>query len=188
MKKILNVFFLSIVLVLMLEMNVYGFENETYKIDIPSDYQELSSRGTAVFAKTDHTGITIFSIESSGLKKDINTMSQSEINEILNKLFGYKTQVLSKGKEKLGKSKAIKARVKSEDSYMDTYIVVSDKHVLLIAFIAKDELTLDSQEFASIKKSFKMKEKTTNVTLLRGGMVFLAIGGTVVRYIKKRRK
>ena len=187
MKKLMSILMIGVTAVLLLTINVYGYENEIYKIDVPSDYKELGYQGSSVFSKSEDIGITIFSKKSEGLKKDFNTMTDSEVNEIIDTLFGYKTDIISKGKEKLGKSKSIKARVKSSDSYMDVYIVVSDKHILLIGFLAPSEAELDSQEFTSIKKSFKMKEKTTNTTLLRGGLLLLAGGGSVIGYIRKRR-
>ena len=145
---------ICVILLCVFTINVYGYKNEVYKIDVPSDYEELSYDDSVIFSKSENLGITILTYKSEGLKKDFNIMSKSEI---INKLFGYNTDIIDKGKEKLGKSKAIKARVKSSDAYMDIYIVVSDKHILLVNFISDDEVYLDSQEFTDIKKSFKMK-------------------------------
>ena len=106
-------------------------------------------------------------------------MSKSEINDLVSKITGYRTEVITQGKEKIGDSKAINVRVKSRTSgeYMDIYIVVSDKHVLLVDFLAKSEAELDNAEFIKIKRSFKMKEKTTNVTVIRFLEFVIIVGG-----------
>ena len=186
MKKIVG---LLIIVIIMssLTINVYGYENETYKIDVPNEYKEIESNGSCIFSKSKNLGIVILSVEANGLKKDFNTMSRTEMNQTLDRLFGYSTNIINKEKEKIGSSKSIKARLKSSNSYMDVYIVTSDKHIMLIGFIAPTEDELDSQEYDTIKKSFKMKEKTTNVTLLCIVIYALAIGGGVIGYIRKRK-
>ena len=187
MSKLRYIIMIGILLMFLLTICVYGFENEIYKIDIPNTYTSDTYLGSSMFTKDKDTGIIILSVKSEGLKKDFSTMSKTEMNEIIDKLVGYKTDIIDRKKEKLGKSKSIKARLKSKDSgYVDMYIVVSDKHVLLVGFIAPYESDLDSQEFKSIKKSFKMKERTTNATLIRVGGFLLVAGGSFVGYNKKR--
>lgn len=166
MKKLIKISLIIIILMFMLITNVYAFENEIYKIDIPNEYVSMSYSGIDAFSKSSDMGIMIYSYKSEGFKKNISTMTQSEIDEIFSNVIGKNATVLEQTKEKLGKSKAIKARVIYDGSYMDMYIVVSDKHILLISFVAPNEEELDSNEILNIKKSFKMKEKTTNTTLL----------------------
>ena len=196
MRKVQRIFLISIFIVFLLVVNVFAYENEIYKIDVPDSFESVSYNESVVFVKKGATsdsseGIAIFAYPSSGLKKDITTMSNSDVDELLSYIVkdDQETQVMEKKKEKLGKSKALKARVKlnedNETTYMDVYITVSDKHIVLVSFMANSEVTLDNSEYNSIKKSFKMKEKTTNVTFIKAGIVILILG--VVAFKAKKR-
>ena len=124
----------------------------------------------------------LFTIKAEGLKKDISTMSQSEVKELIGKVVSDDVNIIQQKKEKLGKAKALKARVLNDDTYIDMYILVSDKHILLVSFAAPTESELDSEEYLEIKKSFKMKEKTTNATFVKIGIGALACVGGVLKF------
>ena len=185
MKRIIIIIILiTIIMISCSVITVYGFENDIYKIDLPDDYESLSTKSISAFVKNESDGdigICIYSIESIGLKKDFSTMSKYEVKELLGTVMKDDIDVVETNKEKLGKSKAIKARVKDDDSYFDFYIVTSNKHILLIAFSAPTIEELDNEEFAAIKKSFKMKEWSTNATLVKFGLGALAVGGFVLK-------
>ena len=185
MKRIIIIIILiTIIMISCSVITVYGFENDIYKIDLPDDYESLSTKSISAFVKNESDGdigICIYSIESIGLKKDFSTMSKYEVKELLGTVMKDDIDVVETNKEKLGKSKAIKARVKDDDSYFDFYIVTSNKHILLIAFSAPTIEELDNEEFVAIKKSFKMKEWSTNATLVKFGLGALAVGGFVLK-------
>lgn len=172
-----------IIVTLLLSVNVYAYENEIFKIEVPADYVEMSYSGLYTFVKSEEKGIVVYAFESAGLKKDISAMSQSDVEELIGELISDDVTILEQEKEKLGKSKAIKARVKDEEdsTYMDMYIVLSDKHILFVCFTAATEAELDDIEYLEIKASFKMKEKTTNATLVKAGIFVLACGGVVLK-------
>lgn len=93
-------------------------------------------------------------MEAKGLKKDFSTMSQSDVEDILKYFDGGADDdivVLERKKEKLGKSKAIKARIEMEEKYADVYIVTSDKHIVIVYFVAPTLLDLNSEEVKKIK-------------------------------------
>ena len=185
MKKLLKIFIISIMIMFELSMNVCAYETDVYKIDIPSDYMSMGYSGMDLFYKSENTGIMILTVESKGLKKDIGAMSNSDVKELVQDIFGYGNNILSQRKEKLGKAQAIKVRVLEDDTYMDMYITVSDKHIVATTFIAESEAELDSREFKEIKKSFKMKEGTTNVTILKIVFIIIVVVGLLLKFRKK---
>ena len=146
---------------------------------------ELKDYTNTYIIQDENTGIMILTIEAGGLKKDIGSMSNSEVKELVQETFGYGENILSQRKDKLGKSKAIKARVLSDETYIDTYITVSDKHIVLVNFTAENEEDLDSSEYKEIKKSFKMKEGTTNVTIIKFVIGIIIIVSLILKFKKK---
>lgn len=185
MNKLIYIIGVIIITICMLAVNVYAYENSTFKIDLPSDYKEMSYEGLYMFVKSEDSGIVIYSIESEGLKKDLSSMSESEVEELIDGVLKDDINILQQKKEKLGNAKAIKARAENDDSYLDMYIVVSDKHILLIAFTAASEAELDSEEYLEIKDSFEMKEKTTNTTLINVGIAVVAAIALVLKFRRK---
>ena len=185
MKKLMYTGIIMLIMIFILATNVYAYENSTFKIDLPSDYSEMSYGGLHMFIKNEDTGIIIYTVEAAGLKKNISTMTKSEVKELVEELLEENVTILDQGKEKLGKSKAIKARAMNDEEYIDIYIVVSDKHILLILFRAPSEAELDTTEYLEIKKSFKMKERTTNTTLIR--VIILVVIGVGI-FLKFKRK
>lgn len=185
MKKLLEISIISIMIMFALSMNVCAYETDVYKIDIPSDYVSMGYSGMDLFYKSENTGIMIITVESKGLKKDIGAMSNSDVKELVQDTFGYGDNILSQRKEKLGKAQAIKIRVQEDDTYMDIYMTVSDKHGVLTTFIAESEAELDSREFNEIKKSFKMKEGTTNVTIIKLIVIIIIVVVLLLKFRKK---
>lgn len=185
MKKLMYTGITMLIAIFILGTNVYAFENSTFKMDLPSNYAEMSFEGIHVFTKDEDTGIVIYTIEEAGFKKNISTMTKSEIKELVEGLLKDDVTILKQGKEKLGKSKAIRARATNDGQYMDIYIVVSDKHILLIFFKAPNEAKLDSTEYLEIKSSFKMKERTTNTTLIRVVIVVIIGAGIFLKFKRK---
>ena len=189
MRKITLYFLVCLFFIFALTQTVFGFENDIYKIEVPSNYTKIDYKDSCIFTNSNDMGITVICVESSGIKKDINTMSRVETKEVIDSLFDSDTEILDQGKDKLGKAKALKARVKTSDSYMDVYIVPSDKHVILAGFVSTTESKLDSEEFKTIKNSFVLKEKLTNVTLIRvGGFIVIAAITAFGYYLKNKRK
>ena len=182
MNKLIRISIISIMMIFFLTLNVCAFENEIYKMNIPSEYASMSYAGMDVFTKGEEYGVVIYSFEAVGLKKNLSTMPKSEVNELLGKVISKDAKIIEQSKEKLGKAKSIKARVLHEESYMDVYIVVSDKHILLISFVAPNQSELDSEEYLEIKKSFKMKERTTNANLVKFGIGAVAVVGAVFKF------
>ena len=186
MKKLICITVIMILMICMLTIDVYAYENDIFKIDLPSDYGQVNYGNIYMFVKSEETVIVIYTVNSVGLKKNISTMSKSDVEEIIGSVVDDDITIIEQDKEKLGKSKAIKARVRDEENnYMDMYIVVSDKHVLLVCFMAESEAGLDSAEYLKIKKSFKMKERTTNSTVIRV-LIFGAVAVGVVLKIRKK--
>ena len=185
MKNLLEIAIISIIIIFLLSTSIFAYETDVFKIDIPDDYMSMGYSGMDIFYKTENTGIMILTIEAGGLKKDIGSMSNSEVKELVQETFGYGENILSQRKDKLGKSKAIKARVLSDETYIDTYITVSDKHIVLVNFTAENEEDLDSSEYKEIKKSFKMKEGTTNVTIIKFVIGIIIIVSLILKFKKK---
>lgn len=185
MKNLLEIAIISIIIIFLLSTSIFAYETDVFKIDIPDDYMSMGYSGMDIFYKTENTEIMILTIEAGGLKKDIGSMSNSEVKELVQETFGYGENILSQRKDKLGKSKAIKARVLSDETYIDTYITVSDKHIVLVNFTAENEEDLDSSEYKEIKKSFKMKEGTTNVTIIKFVIGIIIIVSLILKFKKK---
>lgn len=196
MKKLMKKsFILSILIIIMLQISVYAYENDIYKLEVPDTYEKSEFSNSAIFTKSSlgkANTILVYVRPSAGLKKDISAMTKSDIDELVSLLVdknGGKEELLEQKKEKLGNSKAIKIRIKraeqNDTSYMDMYVTVSDKHIVLVAFMAEDISDLDSTEYKNIKKSFKMKERTTNVTILKVAGIVVVIG-VMALVLKKR--
>ena len=156
----------------------YGYENESFKIDIPSNYIKFEYGSVYMFVNdTDEKdmGVSIFMYESKGLKKNIDSISNSEIRELANKAAGSSGEVniVKQGKEKIGKHKAIEILSKTDDGYVEVYLLASDDHIFMVCFVGNTIDDINSKDFKEIKKSFKIKEKITNPTLIK---VFVLLG------------
>lgn len=185
MKKVRSIIIFTILTICILTTNIYAYENDIFKIDLPSDYAEMSVSGVYIFTKNEEKGIIIHSVDSVGLKKNISTMSKDDVEELIDIVLKDDVNILEQKKEKLGKAKAIKARAENDGDYLDLYIVVSDKHILLVMFTAPTEAELDNEEYLEIKDSFKMKERTTNATFVKILGVLAVGAGVVFKYRKK---
>ena len=198
MKKLMKrSFILSVLIIMILEMSIYAYENDVYKLEVPDTYEKSEFSNSAIFTKSSSgkaNTILVYVKPAYGLKRDINAMTKSQIDELVSLLVDKSSQteeLVEQKKEKLAKSKAIKVRIKRNEkndiSYMDMYITVSDKHIVLVAFMAQDISDLDSIEYKNIKDSFILKEKTTNVTILKVVGIILVIG-VITLILKKRAK
>lgn len=196
MKKLMKrSFILSVLIIMILEMRIYAYENDIYKLEVPDTYEMSEFSNSAIFTKSSSgkaNTILVYVRASAGLKKDISAMTRSQIDELVSSLVDKSSgteELLEQKKEKLGKAKAIKVRIKrteqNDTSYMDMYVTVSDKHIVLVAFMAGDISDLDSSEYKEIKKSFRMKEKTTNVTILKVAVIIVVVGVIALRLRKR---
>ena len=187
-KTIFKIFLISIIGVVICS-NVYAYSDELYKFDLPSTYGNLSYQNMRIFSdsKNSNRAIMIYAEESAGLKKSVWSIDDSDLNRIVSML-GRGDNIISKDKKsKLGKEKAIKVFLKDDDNdYYEIYILLSNKYVYMVAFTANSQLDLDNADYKMVKDSFKLKDMTTNPTVVYILGAVIVMGASI--FFKSRKK
>ena len=103
-------------------------------------------------------------------------------------MLGRGDNIISKDKKsKLGKEKAIKVVLKDDDNdYYEIYILLSNKYVYMVAFTANSQLDLDNADYKMVKDSFKLKDMTTNPTVVYILGAVIVMGASI--FFKSRKK
>lgn len=190
-KKIGAIFLIFMFIVIFAINNVLAYEDELFKFDLPSTYRNFSYNNQIFYfinTKDKNKGIMIWAVPDSSMKKSVWDIDEADVRKITNKLGSASTVSVDK-KAKLGKEKALKYIFKEEGSYFETYIIASNKYVYIVAFTGATKSELSSNEYMTVKNSFKLKDSTTNWNVVRI-LVIIAIGsiGMIIRNKKRAYK
>ena len=170
---------------------VFGFSNDLFKFDLPEGYGNLEYNNSFVFAKTDESGrgMIILAKEYPGLKKSVWSIEQSDMNRLVNILSGSSNVVKTEKRAKLGKEKAIRVIVEADGSYIEMYILASNKYVYGVMFAGKSVSDFENEDYKMIKKSFKLKDRTTNPIAIYIVIAIVAFGTKpLISFLKNRKE
>lgn len=176
MKRIIYGLIATAMILIFLASNVYAYENNLYKMDIPSDYYEIGNEFGRVFMKNDNA-ITVITIEKDS-KRDIYDLSDSEVKEFIDayEQEDYGISIINQEKGKIGNKKAIHLIGKLNDGYCDMYIMNSNRHFLMVTFISDSLDGLNKEEYQKIKDSFVMKETMIDYKVIVGVAAIIIVG------------
>lgn len=170
---------------------VFGYSNELFKFDLPEGYGSVEYQNTYIFAKTDDSsrGLIVMAKEDSGLKKSVWNVDDSDLNKIVRSFSLGSNVIETEKKAKLGKEKAIRFLLESDGDYIEMYILASNKYIYAVMFAGKSQSDFDNDEYKMIKKSFKLKDRTTNPTVIYVLVAVAAIGiKPLIKFLKARKE
>ncbi len=176
--KILETLFFVILLIVMTVTTSIGYSDDLFEFDLPSDYANMSYNGVYAFAnKSGKRGMIIYTMEDSSIKKSTWDIDKSDLDDLIGKAFNKSSVIETDRKAKLGKEKAIHLILAEDGDYMDVYILASNKYIYMVSFVGESKSDLDNEDYTMIKKSFKLKDATTNFKALYivGVIVVIAI-------------
>lgn len=188
-KKSLIILLFSIILSMLIYSNVFAYSDDLFEFDMPSTYGNLSYQNMRVFTDgaNSNRNMVIYFKESKGLKKSVWSIKDSDIDLLVRKL-GMGNNIIKIDKRaKFGEEKAIKVIVKYDDSYFEFYILVSNKYVYMVYFVSDTPEGLESSDFQMIKKSFKLKDRTTNSVVIYVLIIIAIIGIKMFFTVRKNK-
>lgn len=187
MKNILKTSLIISILLIICSTNVLAYADELFKFDLPDTYKEQESgdEDTLIFVdtKNEARGIVISKQKDKGLKKSVWDIEDSDLDRIV-RTMSYGSEVVDKDKKaKLGKEKAVKIILRNslfgEEQYLEMYLIASNNYVCAIAFTGESEADLDCEDYKMIKKSFKLKDRSTNPVAI---FIIIALVGVGIRF------
>ncbi len=185
--KIIGSMILIVLIVCMGMSNVLAYSDELFEFDLPDNYGNISYQNMYVFtdANNEERGMIIYAIENKQIKKSVWDIDKDDLKDLVRKLSINSDVVKTEKRAKLGKEKAVELILSSEGNYIDLYILASNKYIYMVTFMGDTETDLENTDYAMIKKSFKLKDATTNFRLLYVivAIIVIAIGA----YLKYRK-
>ena len=194
---------LKIILILILflgvcNVSVLAYSDELFKFDLPSTYEknDMLNENQIAFInqENENKSIIIETRKSEGLKKSVWNLEDEDIDTLMAryKIMGIENILLDK-KAKLGKEKAVKFILKREnyfdesDTYLEMYLLASNKYIYVVGFSGETEADLNCEDFEMVKKSFKLKDRTTNPIAIYILIGAVAIGIRIFITTRKQR-
>lgn len=180
--KILETLFLVILILFISVTNSNGFSDELFEFDLPSDYANMSYQGIYAFRNLGvDRGFVIYVMEDSDIKKSVWDIKQSDLDSIVRNISYNAITINTDKRAKLGKEKAVRITLIEDGKYSDVYILASNKYIYLVDFIGESEAELENEDYTMIKKSFKLKDATTDFKALYiiGVIIIIAISAYV---------
>lgn len=165
----------------------HKFEKNLFEFDVPDNYESSVYQGMYAFSDTtnEDRGFIIYARENRNIKKSVWDISQSDLNDLSRSIARTGTSVETEKRVKLGKEKAAKMILSDGDSYVELYVLASNKYIYLVTFVGETEADLNNSDYEMVKKSFKLKDATTNFRLLYVIVALIVIG--VSAYLKYRK-
>ena len=189
-KKIILITLLIIVNIFIFTITSMAFEDELFEFDLPSSFANMSYQNMYIFADTEANsskGLIIYAEESTNIKNSVWDIEQDDIDYLVRRL-GYTATVIDTDrKAKLGREKAIKITMQDEGTYMEMYLLASNKYVYAVAFVGESQADLNSSDFEMIKDSFKLKDSTTNFKAIFT-VVFVIIIVAIILFSSLRKR
>lgn len=187
MKNILKTSLIISILLIICSTNALAYADELFKFDLPDTYkeQESGNEDTIIFVdtKNEARGMVISKQEDKGLKKSVWDIEDRDLDRIV-RTISYGSEVVETDKKaKLGKEKAVKIILRNslfgEEQYLEMYLVASNNYVCAIVFTGETEADLDCEDYKMIKKSFKLKDRSTNPIAI---FIIIALVGVGIRF------
>lgn len=178
MKQIFKVTLILIIFISITSSITLAYEDNLFKFDLPSTYGNMSYNNMYVFAnaENENRGMIIYVHEDTGLKKSVWDIDDSDLDKIISYLGMGSNIVVKDDRTKLGKEKAIKVILQDDGKYLELYILASNKYIYMVTFVANSREELNNEEYGMIKKSFKLKDRTTNPVAIYILIAMIGIG------------
>ncbi len=165
--KILETLFFVMLLIVMTVTTSIGYSDDLFEFDLPSDYANISYNGIYAFSNgKGNKGMVIYTTEDSRIKKSVWDIDKSDLDDLIDQTFSRTAIIETDRKAKLGKEKAIHLVLIAAGNYMDVYILASNKYIYMVSFVGESKSDLDNEDYTMIKKSFKLKDATTDFKAL----------------------
>ena len=190
-KKFLITFILIFIIAELLSTICFGFSDDLFEFDLPSDFGNVSHNGIYAFvsSKDSNKSMLIFTANDTKIKKSVWDIDDSDFNQLVNKLASSSNIVNTDKRAKLGKEKAVKVTVRDSSSgYMDIYILASNKYLYMVSFRGKTLADLNNSDYTMIKNSFKLKDHTTNYKLIYILVIVVLLAIRLFLIFRKKRK
>ncbi len=160
-----------------------AYENEIFSFDLPDGYGAMEykegNQGMYVFAQAESKrGLIVYVKDDKALKKSVWNIEESDLNRIKSLFSINGSNIQTDKKAKLGKEKAIKFTLNNNGEYMELYILASNNHIYMVVFTGKSNAELNNDEYKMIKDSFKLKDRTTNPTV-----IYILVIGIIVAIV-----
>ncbi len=187
--KILETLFFVMLLIVMTVTTSIGYSDDLFEFDLPSDYANISYNGIYAFSNgKGNKGMVIYTTEDSRIKKSVWDIDKSDLDDLIGQIFTRTSVIETDRKAKLGKEKAIHLVLTEDGDYMDVYILASNKYIYMVSFVGESKSDLDNEDYTMIKKSFKLKDGTTNFKALYIiGIIVLILIGVFFKFRKSLR-
>lgn len=207
MKKIL----LALLLIILNIKNIYAYENEQFKIDIPENYKLTLSENNIYKWENNEKYISITVTDNTQTNYNIGSYTDKDIQDqkeyietnINKSLESYNIAVTITNIEKieLNDTYALNYTIfwptkalTGHDSFQIGNVISSDKYMTTIIYNCNDEI--DYNEYNKIINSFKINDDLTQpvdekqmiITLMVLIIAFLAIFNSIRRHKKRKNK
>jgi hypothetical protein len=175
-KRISKIILLVFSIMVILMPSVLAYENDKFQFELPDNYIKVDGDDVYIFTDPNsERGMIIYTKEDHNLKKSAWNIDDDDFDRLVAMLsLGGRT--VSKNKRaKLGKEKAAEAMIESNGTYIDVYIMASNKYIYMVCLVGESKSDLECSDFQKIKKTFKLKDHTTNPTV-----IYILVIGIVV--------
>ena len=158
-------------------------------MELPEEYGCIEYQKMYVFANGDNSdrGFIIYVKDDIGLKKSVWDIDKSDLDRLVSLLAVGSNIVSTDRKAKLGSEKAVKVTLEEDGDYLEVYILASNKYIYMVMFTGKSEADLNNSDYAMVKKSFKLKDRTTNPIVIYVLIAMIGIGIKVFISMRKNR-
>lgn len=190
-KVISKILLLLILLTILVNTKILAYSDDLFKFDLPDNYEKSTYKDMYVFSdnQNENRGIVIHTYQDKGLKKSVWEIEKSDLDKIVRYL-GVGTNIVETNKKaKLGKEKAVRVLLKDDEIYVEVYILASNKYIYIVSFVSSTQSDLNNEDYEAIKKSFKLKDRTTNPTAVYILVIVVILGiRGFISYKKQKNK
>ena len=186
-KRVSKIILLILSVIVILMPNALAYEDDIFKFDIPDSYVKIENNRFYIFKDSNsERGIIIYTLEDHDMKKSVWDIKDSDFDRLVSYLSLGGTTLSKNKKAKLGKEKAAEAIIASDGTYVDIYLMASNKYIYMVCFVGESQNELNHQDYQMVKKSFKLKDHTTNPTVIY--ILIIGIIAAIVIFTKYRKQ
>lgn len=197
MKKI---FFLFI-LILFSIVNVYAFENEYFKIDIPDNYDiETNDSESRIYKWNNESDYLIITVDLNDNKYFIKDYTDNDIlnqkkyleDNINSALEDYKVNIIVSNifKTKIKEEYTLQydlywptKEITGEDTYQRGNVFTTGKYIITYLYSSNTEIKDDNEIYLKTINSFEMKDKSEVKKKLTINFGFIVIVGVILAIV-----
>ncbi len=186
-KKMIGILVLTICILMTIMSNTLAYSDDIFECDLPISYTNEKYQNTNMFTDSNikNRGFVIMAQENFKIKKSVWDIEESDVKQLVNTMAKDAEVIDTNKRAKLGKEKAVELIVMDDGSYMDLYLLASNKYIYSVVFIGNSREDLKNEDYEMIKDSFKLKDKTTNFKLIY--IIIIVISVIISIYIKLKR-